>query len=276
MERGCEPAPFVGEVGRGGVGDDTAPGDEDDARGDLLRFFEDVGREQHRLVPRRLREQRADMAPLGGVEAVGGLVEDQHRRIVQERLCEPGPLAPAFRELAHRHVARFVRMDVLDDAIDGIFERAAGEPARFPAEPEELADGETGESGRRLGQESDGGRGGPPLGDHVVTADPRAAFRGAQDAGEQPHGGRLAGAVASEERAQLATPDPERQPVHHRPPSETHREPERFDHRASRHVVLPAPLRQLVVRFGVDGVGDAHRPAAKHYRPQGIDADRAD
>ena len=70
-----------------------------------------------------------------------------------------------------------------------------------------------------------------PLGRHVVAVDARTPAHRAKDTREQPHGGRLASAVAPEKRAQLAAPDLKRQPLGHDSRTETHRESERFDHR---------------------------------------------
>ena len=57
---------------------------------DRLDLLQDVGREDHRVLllallgRGELRDQPADLADLQRVEPDGGLVEDQHRRVVDD------------------------------------------------------------------------------------------------------------------------------------------------------------------------------------------------
>ena len=67
---------FVGRA----VGHDLAAIDDDRARTNRLDFFENVGRENDRLCLAHRPDQRSDFVLLVGIEAIGRLVQDQHRR----------------------------------------------------------------------------------------------------------------------------------------------------------------------------------------------------
>ena len=108
------------------IDDLAAVADQDHALTDRLDLGQDVRREDHRvlLLARRRRrqsgDQRADLADLDRVEADGRLVEDQHRRIVHDRLREPDALAVALRERADHAPARARQAAALDRAFDRV------------------------------------------------------------------------------------------------------------------------------------------------------------
>ncbi len=72
----------------GRVTDELAAGDDDGSRADRLDFFEDVGRQNDCLLLGHAANQLADFVLLVGIEPVGGLVEDQYFRVVNNRLGE--------------------------------------------------------------------------------------------------------------------------------------------------------------------------------------------
>ena len=74
--------------------DDPAPADEDQVVGDLLDLVQQVGGEQHGAALRGvLLEQPAHPVDARRVEAVGGLVEDQHARVAEQCVGDPEALA---------------------------------------------------------------------------------------------------------------------------------------------------------------------------------------
>jgi hypothetical protein len=52
-----------------------------------------------------IAQQAADIGLLERIEAAGRLVDDQQRRIEQERLRQRDPLLEALREVAHESAA---------------------------------------------------------------------------------------------------------------------------------------------------------------------------
>ena len=84
------------------VGDDPAVADDQQVVGDRLDLQQQVRGEQHGAAAvGEVAQQAAHPADALGVEAVGGLVEDQHLRVAEQRVREPEPLAHAERVLAH-------------------------------------------------------------------------------------------------------------------------------------------------------------------------------
>ena len=107
---------------------------DDHALTDRLDLGKDVRRQDHRARlafarARQIADQRADLADLDRVEADGRLVEDQHRRIVHDRLGESDALAIALRERAD-HAATHVRETA---AFERAVDRSA--PLRGAARP---------------------------------------------------------------------------------------------------------------------------------------------
>ncbi len=78
------------------VGDDPTASDDDGARADRLDLFQNVGRDHDDLVLRHLVDQDTDFLLLIRIEAVGGLVQDQHRRVTDHRLRETHAASKAF------------------------------------------------------------------------------------------------------------------------------------------------------------------------------------
>ena len=79
--------------------------DDDDAVAHHRHLGQDVRRQDHRVLAGQRLDQRADLRDLPRVEPDGGLVEDQHLRIAQERLRQTDPLPVALGELADQPVA---------------------------------------------------------------------------------------------------------------------------------------------------------------------------
>ena len=99
------------QFGGGFVCDHPALRDDDNAGADGIDFFENMRRENDGFILRHALDERAHLVLLIGVEPVRRFVEDERRRIVQQRLREADALFVAFRErfndlLAHGHQLR--------------------------------------------------------------------------------------------------------------------------------------------------------------------------
>ena len=186
-------------------------------RGDL---GEDVRGEDHRvlrlplLLRRQGRDQRADLLDLRGIETDRGLVENEHGRIVHDRLGEADALAVALRQRADHATPHVRETAALESAIHLLAQAAARHILQLRHEREVALDVHLGIQGWRLGQVSNG----PPcrerIGEHVVAVDHGRAVRRRNEARQHAHRRGLARAVRPEEPHDLALRDFEGDVVH--------------------------------------------------------------
>ncbi len=73
--------------------------DDDDLLAGLADFGKDVRAQNNRVIAREALDQVARFVDLLGIEARGRLVQNQHVRIVDDRLGEAHALAVTFRKL---------------------------------------------------------------------------------------------------------------------------------------------------------------------------------
>ena len=112
-----------------------------------------------------------------GIEAVGGLIEDQHRRIVHDRLRQAHAAAEALGQGVDGLLEHGAELQVLDDVVEAGAAARALECAHVGDEVEEAAHRHLAVAGRALGQVAEGGLGGERLGLDVVAADAGACRR---------------------------------------------------------------------------------------------------
>src|SRR5690349_4812637 len=165
--------------------------------------------EQRRARLRQPGEGLPQVAPEQRVEADGGLVEHEQRRLVQERGCERHPRALAAGERPHHAAGERVHADGRDDGVDALRRRAehCGEVAQVLAHRQVAVDR------RRLG--------------HVADARPqrprpgRLAEHGHRPRGDDLHADdgaherRLAAAARAEQAGHRARRHLEADPVEH-------------------------------------------------------------
>ena len=196
------------------VGDQAAPGQHGDAVGEACGQAEVVqGGDDRPALSALPTDAREQVELVSDVEVGRRLVEQQHRRVLGERLCEQCPLLLAAgqrRHLAAGEVSEAHRVErAVDDVAVGL--TGLGEPAevRRAAERDDLADRERGRQVGRLPHERQAL---PTLARRPVAdgAPEQSGFAvGWQQAGEGAQQRRLAGAVGADERDDLARPDPE-------------------------------------------------------------------
>ena len=93
--------------------------DDRDAGAQLLELGEDVAADDDRLAERaQLAEQLAQLDPGARVEAGRRLVEEQHLRVVDERVGEAQALLHAAREALDVGVALVAEVDELEQVAD--------------------------------------------------------------------------------------------------------------------------------------------------------------
>ena len=190
--------------------DKLAPEQDRDAVADELDLREQVRVEQHGdPAPTQLLEQQPDRAPTHGIERRGGLVEEQHARLTDERLRDTESLLHPLRH-------------ALDAAVGGIGQRneleqplALGRAAARAAEPlvqlEHLVGGVPAGEAEELGQVTERGTGGArarPRTRHLGLPAPRS-----HEADEDLHERRLPGPVRAEQADELPLADFEVDPL---------------------------------------------------------------
>ncbi len=173
---------------------------------------------QHRqhsaALARQLAQAIEELDLVAQVEEARRLVEQEERRLLRQRAREEDALPLAARERADGAVGEGAGAGALErGAGDGeVALRLEGDPAevRMAAEQGDLERGEGqlvrgllrhhGDAAGALARRERG---------ELVAQQAHRAARGAQRSREQPHQGRLAGAVRTEQADDLAAPDRE-------------------------------------------------------------------
>jgi hypothetical protein len=193
----CFDADAAGQVRGRTVGADFAAGEDDDAVADALDLGEDVAADEDRAVLREFFDEAAGLVDLRGVQAVGGLVQEQDGRVVEERGGEADALLVAFAERADAAGTHLGEPAAFDGALDGGVAGRAGDAEEACAELEILGHGHFGVERIGLGQVAQACQGFLSRVDGVEAVDRDMPDIGGQEAGDHPDGGRLARAVVA-------------------------------------------------------------------------------
>ena len=118
------------------VGHHPAARDDHRPGADRLDLLEDVGRDDDRLVLGHLADQPAHAVLLVRVEAVGRLVEHQHRRVVHDRLGDADAALEALGQRLDRPVDDLLELRPRDRGLDPP-PAAAAQAAHLGHEPQE-------------------------------------------------------------------------------------------------------------------------------------------
>src|SRR5581483_4406573 len=98
----AELALLAARLAHGHDADQLPLAEERDAVADGLPLGEVVAAEEHRAAFRgEALDERADLAPPGGIEAAGGLVEEEDLGVVQQGARDAEALRHALAEAAH-------------------------------------------------------------------------------------------------------------------------------------------------------------------------------
>ena len=106
--------------------DDAAGGDDRHARAQVGDVLDDVRRQDHDHVLADLGQQVEEAVALLGVEAGGGLVDDDQLRLAEQRLRDAEALAHAAGEAGQRLLAHVPEVDLLQQRLDGLLAFACG------------------------------------------------------------------------------------------------------------------------------------------------------
>ncbi|CAM5527602.1 hypothetical protein SSTU70S_03289 [Stutzerimonas stutzeri] len=169
-------------------------------------------------------DQLAHLMFLVRVETVGGLIEDQHARIVEDRLRQSDAALEALGQCLDGLAEHLLQLHLRDRRLDPLALGRATETAHLGDEFEEAAHAHVAITGRAFGQIADLALGLQRLRLDVVAEDAGAAGGRREEAGQHLHGGGLAGAVRAEKAQHLARLDAERQGIHRRVLGESFRQ----------------------------------------------------
>ena len=242
------PAEPCGEIG-GRVNRHDAPFvDDDDAVAGLRDFRKDVRAEDDRVVAGELLDELARLDDLFGIEAGRRFIQDEHVRIVNDRLRQPDPLAVALRQLGAQTVGHVGDARARHHRADALLPVCRKHALQFADEVQILHDGHVGVEGRRFREVP-----GPALGldrlfEHIESRDDRLALRGRHEPGQDAHRRRLAGAVGPQEAEDLAAFHPEADVFDGRDAAVAFREVLNLDHFTGSCSLYPSQGRARVTR----------------------------
>src|SRR5712691_797690 len=196
---------LIAELREGAFGKKLAVMNDADGVAELFDFAHDVGGEDDGLADvAAFADESGDGASGHDVEAVGGLVEDHNRGIVDESAGDGGFLLHAGGKLVTAAVAEAVHVQAVEDFVEALFEGGFIKTVEAPEVFDELLGGEAGIKRGGGGKKADVGAHFLGMLDDVVAADEGGAVGGFQDGGEHAQGGGFAGAVGAEQAVDAA------------------------------------------------------------------------
>ena len=195
------------QIADGVGGDELSFIDDDDLLAGLLDLGQDVRAENDGVLAGEILDEIACLVDLLGVEAGGGLVENQDVRIVNDGLCEANALPVAFGQFAEKLVSDVGDGTAFRDVIDTLLQLGAGEAFQLADKFEVLGGFHLRIDGRRLGKIANPLLHLERLIEDVEAGDLCGSCRGRHEAGQHAHRRGLARSVGAEESYDLAFGD---------------------------------------------------------------------
>ena len=158
-------------------------------------------------------DQVADADDLQGIQAAGGLVEDQDVRVVDQRLGQAGALLVALGQFADVLLVLGDQAAGLDAPVEALAQPVAGQAAGLADEGQVLVHVHVQVQGNIFGQVADPAPHGERLLQDIDPIHRDRARVGGQEGGDDLHGRALAGAVGAQEAEDLSPVEPERHVV---------------------------------------------------------------
>ena len=183
--------------------------DDPDAVGELVGLLEVLRGEEHgRALGVQLRDLLPDRLAADRVEAGRRLVEEEHLGLVDERRGEVEPAAHPARVGADPPVGGALEPDAVEQRLGALARPSArGSPCSVACSRISSRPVISGSSAASWSATPIARRTSAASVDDVVAGHPGAAAGRAQQRGQHPHRGRLAGAVGPEEGVDLALGD---------------------------------------------------------------------
>jgi hypothetical protein len=182
------------------------------------------------MIPGEAPNQIARLDDLLGVEAGGRLVENQHVRVVNQRLRQPDALPVPLGEPPAVPVRHVGDPRALHHGRDALLALARRDTLDLGHEVQVLAHAHVGIERRRFREVA-----GPPLGvegmiEHVEAGHHRASLGRRHVTGQDPHGRRFSGAVGPQKAENLPFFDAKADVVHRSEPAVSLRDVLNLDH----------------------------------------------
>src|SRR6266403_312241 len=196
---------FLTELSEGAFHKEFAGLDNADGVAEFFDFGHDVGGEDDGFaVVATFADESGDGAGGHDVEAVGGLVENHDRWIVDEGAGDGGFLHHAGGELVAAAVAELVHVQAAENVVDAFFQGGFVEAIEAAEVFNKFLGGEPAIESGGGGEEADVGADLFGLLDDVVAADDGGAIGRLEDGGEHTERGGFTGAVSAEKAVNSA------------------------------------------------------------------------
>ncbi|MGX1489286.1 hypothetical protein RKD41_001545 [Streptomyces tendae] len=174
-----------------------------DVVGELVRLLQILrGQQYGRAGGGQLPHRLPDPAPARRVESRRGLVQEEHVGTADETRGQVEAAAHPAGVAGHRPVGGLGQTEAVQQLVGPL--RRSAHPVQPGEQPQILAAGQITVHGGVLAGDADVTAYGRRVAEQIVPGDPGGAGVRPQQRGEQPYGGRLAGAVRPEEAADRA------------------------------------------------------------------------
>ena len=167
-------------------------------------FGEDMGAEDDRMVVPEVFNGLADIDDLTWIESYSGLIENEYRGIIEERLRQAHALAIAFREIPNEAALHLVHAAEFHHLTDFAGALAPCNALHFSDEVQVATDGHFPVQRYILWQIADPLTNFEGLCKDIVAGDHGASTTGRHESCQDTHGGRFPGAVGSQETQNLS------------------------------------------------------------------------
>jgi hypothetical protein len=222
---------------------------------DRVHFFEDVSGDDDDLVLAQIVDQSPDFVFLIRIQAVGRFIENQHLRVMEQRLSESHTSPKSFRQGLDDLVGHRSQRQTFGHrgcALPSLF---AAKIADVGHEIQEFGDGHLTVARRAFGKVTDAGLRTHRILQHIVATDADGSAGRGDEAGDHAHGGGLARAIRPEKPEHFARLNRETDAVHRDFVAVSLGEALGFDHRRGSLIVRPAmsmssdPIMRSMIGF---------------------------
>ena len=173
-----------------------------------LGFVQIRGGDEHRQpVANQLVENGPEIAARNWVDTVGGFVQKQNLRMMQQGAHQRQLLLHAAGEIRGLALAERLHARHAEQALDQRLALGLRDPEQVGVEVHVLVDREIAVESEALGHVADLILDGVELASHVVACHPGLAFGGIQQAAQQAQRGGLAGAIRTDQAEDFAARD---------------------------------------------------------------------
>ncbi len=190
--------------------------DDDHTVAGLRHFGQDVRAQDDRVITPQTRDQLPCLDDLFGIQPCGRLIQNQHVRVVDERLRQADALPVTFRQPGTQPIPHVVDSRAFHDRLHPLATLGRRDPLDFGDEPEIFAHRHVGIERRCFREIAGAALCLEGLFGYIESGDDGPALGCRHVPGEDPHRGRLAGAVRTEKAENLAAFDAEAHVLHGR------------------------------------------------------------